>query len=197
MKLRIIARICVLASATAVFAGPPATTTFSGASLLKGTYTVASHRARYVSWSAQVSCKNYSGPLYAGSDVANEANEGTVVFDGKGGASMSGTQYGSFDEALSELTPTWGCDSNGSPYITNSGHAVYDPPQPFTETGNYSVQSDYTGQINFPDVQLSLRLAGVNWIGLATSFTFHILKDNTMGEVGLGIMQLCGRWCVP
>jgi hypothetical protein len=146
-----------------------------------------------------VSCGGYSGPLYAGSDVANETIDGTIVFDGKGGVTISLSIYGKFDHDLSNLTPTWDCDPNGSPHITDPGHAVYDPPQPFSTTGTYSVQSDYAGQVNFADgTHLKIRVAGVNWLGFATSFMYHEVRaDNSSGSVGSGIMQQCSRWCVP
>jgi len=199
MKPWIIA-LLILVSTTIAFAAPPATTTFNGVSLLRGTYAITSHQADYESWSALVSCPNYSGWIYAGSDVGNEATDGTITFDGKGGATYSITEYGRFDYDLSNQTATWACDNNGNPYITNSGHAVYDPPKSQNGTGTYTVQSDYTGRMDVGDPSSSLyfRLSGVNWIGPATSFTFHSVKsDNSGGDVGTGIIQNCSRFCVP
>lgn len=200
MKLRDIALICILASTTSAFAGPQATATAISPSILRGTFAITEDSPRYVNWWAQVSCKNYSGNLGAGSDVGNQIIDGTAIFDGKGNVTLSFTQYGEFDQELSNQTVVWECDSNGNPYIVNSGYAVYDPPTPGSITGTYTVQSDYTGQLNFSDGgHVKFRLSGVTYLGIATSFTFLDLSDksNAGHGVGHGNIQNCIRFCVP
>ena len=107
MKISAIA-LCILVSATAAFAGPSAAS-------LKGAYSVIAHAAYHQSWYAEVPCKNYSGPLYAASGVANEAGDGTFTFDGKGSMTGSATMDGNFDQDLSNATATWGCTADGDP----------------------------------------------------------------------------------
>lgn len=200
MKIRALV-LFVLASGITAFAGPPDATALAGASVasLNGTYAVTSQKSTYVSWSVLVSCPHYSGWLYAGSDLATEISDGTSVADGKGDFSYSGKKYGVFDQNLSNQTATWYCDSNGDPYISNSGYAVYDPPSSESITGTYSVQSDYTGTMYVSgQAVLHLRLSGVTYFGLATSFMMHdITKDNSGGSTGFGIIQQCGRFCTP
>jgi hypothetical protein len=185
MKGTLLALSILVLTATA-FAVTP-----SNASL-KGIYAVNYIGARYNSWYAQVSCRNYTGPLYAGSTTSNEVEDVTITFDGKGSVTFSGYQYGKFDQALSNATPTWACDNNGNPYLTNNGHAVYDAPSVQSGTGTYSIQPDYTGAINLSGSNdtLILRIAGTNTKGFATNFMLHGLKsDNTSDGDGFGVKQ--------
>jgi len=160
---------------------------------LSGTYAINYHSASYNSWFAQVSCPHYTGSLYAGSTTTNEVVDGKIIFDAKGSVpSFSVYQYSHFNQALSNATPTWACDPNGNPYITNPGYAVYDAPIPDSGTGTYSIQSDYTGQMNLSGVSgtFVLRIAATNTKGLASDFMFHGTKsDNSADGDGLGVKQ--------
>jgi len=184
VKTFLLFSICILALAVTAFAAVKP----SDASL-KGTYGFNNAKAETDSWFAQVSCPNYSGQLYAGSETSTVVNDGTITFDGKGNFTYTGDKYGVFDQTLSNETVQWTCDQNGNPIITNPGNAVYDAPVAESVSGTYTVNSDYTGEMNTGggNSTLILRIAGTNAKGLATTVFLHELRSSNNESRGDGL----------
>jgi hypothetical protein len=162
---------------------------------LKGTYAFNYQNAETNTRYAVVSCVNFKGLLPAGSVTHTPVQDGTIVFDGKGKATFTGTQYGHFNQALSNATVVWGCDANGNPVITNFGSAVYDAPVAFAGTGTYSIQTNYTGAMTITSGGVAsgfvLRLAATNaTTAFASQVLFHGLNtDNSSEGSGTGVKQ--------
>jgi hypothetical protein len=67
------------------------------------------------------------------------------MLDGKGNITVGTyTQYGQFDQALSNATVVPSCTQGEG----SNGYAVYDPPTPGTLTGTYAIESNGTGTMN-------------------------------------------------
>lgn len=163
---------------------------------LKGIYAFNYQNAETNTWYAVVSCTNFKGSIQAGSITHNPVQDGTVTFDGKGKVALATeTQYGHFDQALSNATVKWTCDTHGNPVITNFGAAVYDAPAVITGTGTYSIQSNYTGAMTITVSGVSfgyiLRLAATNaTTAFASQVLFHGLNsDNSSEGSGIGVKQ--------
>jgi len=184
MKTIVLLSLCILALAVTAFAA----VTPSDASL-KGTYGFNEGKAETDSWFAQVSCPNYSGQLFAGSETSTPVNDGTITYDGKGNFTYTGYKYGVFDQTLSNETVQWTCDQNGNPIITNPGNAVYDAPVAESVSGTYTVNSNYTGEMNTEggNSTLILRIAGTNAKGLATTVLIHELRNSNNESRGGGV----------
>ena len=188
MKTSLFASLILLLSTVAFGVTAP-----SNASL-KGTYAFNYQNAETNAWYAVVSCANFKGSLQAGAVTHTPVQDGTIIPDGKGKVTLSGTQYGHFDQALSNATVVWSC-VNGNPVITNFGSAVYDAPVAFTGTGTYSIQSNYTGAMTITSNGMTsgfvLRLAATN---AATAFASQVLfhglnSDNSSEGSGIGVKQ--------
>jgi hypothetical protein len=158
---------------------------------LKGIYGVNYASANNNAWYAVVSCPNFSGQVYAGSETSTDVVDGTMTFDGKGIVTYAVTEYGKFDQALSNATVTWTCSPQGNPVITDPGNAVYDAPTAATGTGTYAIQSNYTGALVISgDPGLILRVSNLNTKGLASRFMFHGIYSNNRGDgAGEGALQ--------
>jgi hypothetical protein len=118
---------------------------------VKGTYAFQLSNAHYQGWSGTITCptNNPSGPstftiTFGGNSLSNESIQGVMTFDGKGNiTSGTYTQYGQFDQALSNATVQPSC----TPGQGSNGYAVYDPPTLGTVTGTYSIEANATGTL--------------------------------------------------
>jgi hypothetical protein len=128
--------ICVL------FVGSCFAATSTDASI-KGTYAFQLSSAKFEGWSASITCPNGQEITFGGNTVATQSVQGTITFDGKGNITSGAfTQYGQFDQGLSNATVVPSC----TPGQGSNGYAVYDPPVPGgTLTGTYSIEAGDIG----------------------------------------------------
>ncbi|MFZ0685178.1 MAG: hypothetical protein WAM89_06500 [Terriglobales bacterium] len=136
---RALRAICIMLVTVATsFAAP------IGNGSLKGTYTFQLSQPQYENWNASMNCPNQNGGTYTvsggGNDVSSQAITGTITFDGEGNVKGSYTQYGNFDQGLSNATIQLSCSGP-----VNNGYAVYDPSESGTFTGTYSIHSNGVG----------------------------------------------------
>lgn len=131
---------------------------------VKGTYASQLSNAHYQGWSASISCPNNQTITFGGNSLSNESVQGVMTFDGKGHVtSGTYTQYGQFDQALSNATVVPSCTQGQG----SNGYAVYDPPTPGTLTGTYSIGTGDTGTLtlipstsNGPVPNFDIQLSG-------------------------------------
>jgi hypothetical protein len=130
--------ICLL------FVGPCFAGTSTNASI-KGTYAFQLSSAKFEGWSASITCPN-GQVTFGGNTVATQSVQGTITFDGKGNITSGAfTQYGQFDQALSNATVVPSC----TPGQGSNGYAVYDPPVTGgTLTGTYSIEAGDVGTMS-------------------------------------------------
>jgi hypothetical protein len=111
---------------------------------------------------------------------------GVATFDGAGNVSISGTDYGQFDQNSSNATWQLGCNPDGTLNVLQQGYAVFFPPAAVTATGTYQIQSDGTGAMvlnvsnNGNNSTLLFRIAGGT--KPATSFQIFGYKANPAGD---------------
>ncbi|MGA3195942.1 MAG: hypothetical protein ABSD39_13155 [Terriglobales bacterium] len=109
---------------------------------LKGVYTIQLSSAHFNSWSASLACPDNQTVTFGGNNVNNQSVQGVMTLDGKGNITAgSYTQYGQFDQALSNATVQPSC----TPGQGSNGYAVYDPPTTGTLTGTYTVEANGAG----------------------------------------------------
>jgi hypothetical protein len=128
--------VCLLLSATSFAAS---TTNAS----VKGVYAFQLSNSHFNSWSASINCgPNNQTTTFGGSSNSNQSVQGVMTLDGKGNITAGTyTQYGQFDQALSNATVVPSCTQGQG----SNGYAVYDPPTPGTLTGTYTIGSNGTG----------------------------------------------------
>jgi hypothetical protein len=111
---------------------------------VKGVYAFQLSSAHYQGWSASISCPNNQTITFGGNSLSNQSVQGVMTLDGKGNVtSGTYTQYGQFDQALSNATVQPSC----TPGQGSNGNAVYDPPTPGTLTGTYAIGTNSTGTL--------------------------------------------------
>jgi len=187
----VVASLVLLPSAAAL------ATTPSNASL-KGTYFIQLSQVQEVYWSNTVSAKCF-GTTYTqvlgGQTSSTKLDIGTITFSGSGTFSMSVTQYGDFDQTLSNNTVTMSCTSNSkAPVTTNSGSAVFDAAAPMSITGTYTVTSSETGTMTFAggksDEIVDLSIGQLNSSGVAGVVLINqVLKPNNQLATGIAILK--------
>jgi len=165
---------------------------------LKGTYFIQISEAQEVYWSKSVSAKCF-GVTYTqirgGQTTSTKLDTGTVTFSGSGTFSMSITEYGHFNQALSENTVTMSCTNDPkSPITVSDGSAVFDAAAPMTVTGTYTITSNETGTMAFaggkPDELVDLSLGQLNPSGVAGVVLFSgVLKPNDQISTGIAILK--------
>jgi hypothetical protein len=139
VKKTLFASLILLVAVSASFAATPTDAS------LKGKYSFQLSSAKGDWWSTTINCKNPDGStntlIFGGSAVSNSSVLGVMTFDGKGNITGTFTQYGNFDQTLTNATIVPSC----TPGAGNSGYAVYDAPTTGTFTGTYSIQSTGLG----------------------------------------------------
>jgi hypothetical protein len=188
---KILCTICiVIATAAAGFAAP------IGNASLKGTYSFQLSGPEYESWFASISCPNPSGNgsytlTGGGSDVGTKGVVGTIQFDGAGHAKGSYTEYGDFDQTLTNQTIQLSCTGP-----SDNGHAVYDAANSGTFTGTYAVESTGLGSMVLttgggtgPSFMLSL--AGTAAVRTTVFLTEYGEPDNPtkVKKTGMAVLQ--------
>ena len=170
--------------------------TYSNASL-SGSYTIQTTRASYDSWSNSASC-SFNGQTFTfsggGQTVSTVVSNGVITFDGIGSHTVSYTQAGVFDPALSNATVVITFNSQCVPTI-NNGFAVFDPPTKITKTGTYKVQSTGSGSLTLKGIsgvagtfQLAATTPTTNISNTAT-FTFTSSTPNANDGTGIAVRQ--------
>jgi hypothetical protein len=189
MKKALLALCSLLIFVSISFAAKPPS--FGTSAMLKGTYAFQGFNTKLNSWSSSRKCNTntiinmtFDGTnniwvwvstttqwqtfSAGGSDLSQEFEFGTMVFDGAGGLSGSGTAHHSFDQTSSNNTTRITCGSYPSPApipancfsnqcnypwgqaSTNSGHSVFLPDSTIsfgTGTSSYTVTSTGTGML--------------------------------------------------
>jgi len=192
MRAFVVAASLVLLSSCAALAATP-----SNASL-KGTYFIQISQVKEVYWSKSLSATCFGvtyNQFLGGQSSSTKLDTGTITFSGSGTFSMSVTQYGNFDQTLSNNTVTMSCTSNSkAPIITNSGSAVFDAAAPMTITGTYTITSNETGTMSFAggnsNELVDLSIAQLNSSGVATVvLVSQVLKPNDQLASGIAILK--------
>jgi hypothetical protein len=114
---------------------------------VKGVYVFQFNTSKFEGWNASITCGTNKHTVTSGATtVAFQTVQGTMTLDGKGNiTSGSFTQYGNFDQALSNATAVPSC----TPGKSSNGNAVYDPPVVSTITGGtYSIEAGDFGTLS-------------------------------------------------
>jgi hypothetical protein len=177
----------VFAVAATAFAATPTNAS------LKGPYSFQLSSSHLNQWYASINCTNAQGGTYTvsagGSEVSGQSIQGVVTFDGKGNATGTYTQYGSFDQADSNATVVPSCSGS-----SNNGNSVYDPPVTGTFTGTYTIQPTGQGALvlnisNGETVDFVLELASTAAVRTSILMTEYDSTTHKVDVSGVAILQ--------
>lgn len=129
---------------------------------LDGNYLVETSKSHSPSWIVSSECIDKGGNLHyqsgGGSESSNVAVYGVANFNGSSGVTFKVTEAGVFDQAASNATVkiTWSTDGTCTVLSVNNGHAVYDPPVPYSVSGTYSLTTHTTSGIGTGVITLAV-----------------------------------------
>jgi len=191
-------RRCALIAFTALFLVCAAHAASPSNASLKGVYAFQISEVQQVSWNKTVSATCF-GTTYT-TTIGGQASDtnitaGTLTFSGSGTFSLSATEYGKFDLAASNNTPTITCTGNPQqPYTTNAGYPVYFASSAQSGSGTYHVGTGGNGTMTLAgskaDEVIDISLGQFNASEVSGVFLMRQpIKNNGEGSTGTAVLQ--------